>query len=79
MSQELEQAFGGAAPRPTAQRYAELEFLARSPIHATAEEILAAVNCRDRRASRPCLQGKTVRNYAVFRGVGRRCRKETCQ
>jgi Fur family peroxide stress response transcriptional regulator len=49
---ELETAFRAAALRPTAQRYAVLEFLARSPIHATAEEILAAVNRHDPRASR---------------------------
>jgi Fur family transcriptional regulator, peroxide stress response regulator len=52
LSAELEQAFQAAALRQTTQRYAVLEFLARSPIHATAEEIFAAVNRHDPRASR---------------------------
>jgi len=52
LSGEIDQAFRAVALRPTAQRYAVLEFLARSPIHATAEEILTAVNRRDPRASR---------------------------
>jgi Fur family peroxide stress response transcriptional regulator len=38
--------------RPTPQRYAVLEFLARRPVHATAEEIFHAVNRRDPRSSR---------------------------
>lgn len=38
--------------RPTPQRYAVLEFLARRPVHATAEEIFQAVNRRDPRSSR---------------------------
>jgi Fur family transcriptional regulator, peroxide stress response regulator len=49
---ELERAFQAAALRPTPQRYAVLEFLARHPVHATAEEIFRAVNRRDPRASR---------------------------
>jgi Fe2+ or Zn2+ uptake regulation protein len=49
---ELDTAFRGAALRPTAQRYAVLEFLARRPIHATADEIYRAVNRSDPRASR---------------------------
>ena len=49
---ELEQAFQSAALRPTAQRYAVLEFLAGHPVHATAEEIFHAVNRSDPRASR---------------------------
>jgi Fur family peroxide stress response transcriptional regulator len=52
LSAELEQAFQAAALRPTAQRYAVLEFLAGHPIHATAEEIFGAVNRHDPRASR---------------------------
>ena len=52
LSLELEQAFQSAALRPTAQRYAVLEFLARQPVHATAEEIFGAVNRNDPRASR---------------------------
>lgn len=52
LSAELEQAFHGAGLRPTAQRFAVLEFLAKTPIHSTAEEILAAVNRDDPRASR---------------------------
>ena len=49
---QLEQAFQAAALRPTAQRYAVLEFLAQHSVHATAEEIFAAVNRHDPRASR---------------------------
>lgn len=49
---ELEAAFDGAALRPTAQRYAVLEFLVRRHAHATAGDIFRAVNRRDPRASR---------------------------
>ena len=52
LSAQIELAFQAAALRPTAQRYAVLEFLAAHPIHATAEEIFAAVNRNDPRASR---------------------------
>jgi Fur family peroxide stress response transcriptional regulator len=52
LSGELGEAFRAAALRPTPQRYAVLEFLARRPIHATAEEILDAVNRAHPRASR---------------------------
>ncbi|MEO8592966.1 MAG: Fur family transcriptional regulator [Candidatus Solibacter sp.] len=52
LSTELEQAFETVALRPTAQRYAVLEFLARHSVHATAEEIFLAVNRKDPRASR---------------------------
>ena len=52
LSAELGRAFASAALRPTAQRYAVLEFLARTPVHATADEIFAAVNRHDPRASR---------------------------
>jgi Fur family peroxide stress response transcriptional regulator len=52
LSAELGQAFAGASLRPTAQRYAVLEFLARSPIHATADEIFEAVNRHHPSASR---------------------------
>ena len=48
----LAEAFRKAALRPTAQRYAVLEFLAARPVHATAEEIYHAVNRLDPRASR---------------------------
>jgi Fe2+ or Zn2+ uptake regulation protein len=48
----LAEAFRDAALRPTAQRHAVLHFLARRPVHATAEEIFAAVNRADPRASR---------------------------
>ena len=51
-STQLEQAFQAAALRPTAQRYAVLEFLAQHPVHATAEEIFGALNRYDPRASR---------------------------
>ena len=52
LSAELDQAFQAVALRPTAQRYAVLEFLAQHPVHATAEEIFGAVNRHDPRASR---------------------------
>lgn len=52
MDGALRQAFRDAALRPTAQRFAVLEFLAAEPVHATAEEIFRAVNRRDPRASR---------------------------
>jgi Fur family peroxide stress response transcriptional regulator len=48
----LAEALRGAAVRPTAQRYAVLEYLARRPVHATAEQIFRAVNRADPRASR---------------------------
>jgi Fe2+ or Zn2+ uptake regulation protein len=50
--EELDQAFRTAALRPTAQRYAVLEFLVRRNVHATADEIFHAVNRSDPRASR---------------------------
>lgn len=52
LSTQLDQAFLAAALRPTAQRYAVLEFLASHAVHATAEEIFHAVNRNDPRASR---------------------------
>jgi Fur family peroxide stress response transcriptional regulator len=52
LSEEIEAAFRAAALRPTAQRYAVLNFLAQSSVHATADEIFAAINRRDPRASR---------------------------
>ncbi len=52
LSAELDHAFLAAALRPTAQRYAVLEFLAEHSLHATAEEIFRAVNRNDPRASR---------------------------
>jgi Fur family peroxide stress response transcriptional regulator len=51
-SVELVQAFRTAGLRPTPQRYSVLAFLAKSPVHATAEEIFRAVNRHDPRASR---------------------------
>ena len=52
LNAELDHAFQAAALRPTAQRYAVLEFLAESSVHATAVEIFRAVNRNDPRASR---------------------------
>jgi Fur family peroxide stress response transcriptional regulator len=52
LSAELDKAFLAAALRPTAQRYAVLEFLVGHAVHATAEEIFRAVNRHDPRASR---------------------------
>jgi Fur family peroxide stress response transcriptional regulator len=51
-SAELNEVFRAAALRPTAQRYAVLEFLARRPVHATAAQIFRAVNRTVPRASR---------------------------
>jgi Fur family peroxide stress response transcriptional regulator len=48
----LHEAFRAAALRPTAQRYAVLEFLARRPVHATAEQLYRAVNRTVPRTSR---------------------------
>ena len=45
-------AFRAAALRPTAQRWAVLEFLVRRPVHATAEQVCRAVNRTVPRASR---------------------------
>jgi len=52
LSAELDHAFQAAALRPTAQRYAVLEFLAQHTVHSTADEIFHAVNRNDPRASR---------------------------
>ena len=52
LSKELDEAFQSAELRPTAQRYAVLEFLTQDAVHATAEEIFQAVNRNDPRASR---------------------------
>ena len=52
ISAELRQAFLAADVRPTVQRYAVLQHLARHGVHATAEEIFRAVNRQDSRASR---------------------------
>src|SRR4051794_28008554 len=48
----MDEAFKTAALPPTPPRSAVLEFLAKSHIHATAEEIFTAINRRDPRASR---------------------------
>jgi Fur family transcriptional regulator, peroxide stress response regulator len=52
LATRLSAAFAEAGLRPTPQRYAVLEFLARRPVHATAEEIFHAVNRKDPRSSR---------------------------
>jgi Fur family transcriptional regulator, peroxide stress response regulator len=52
LTSELDEAFRAAELRPTTQRYTVLQFLARHPIHATADEIFSAVNRHDPRASR---------------------------
>ena len=52
LNAELDSAFQAAGLRPTAQRYAVLEFLAKGSVHATAVEIFRAVNRNDPRASR---------------------------
>jgi Fur family transcriptional regulator, peroxide stress response regulator len=52
LNARLSEAFAEAGLRPTPQRYAVLEFLARRPVHATAEEIFRAVNRKDPRSSR---------------------------
>ena len=52
MGIDLRQALNTAGVRPTVQRYAVLQYLARDGVHATAEEIFRAVNRQDPRASR---------------------------
>ena len=52
LSTEVSAALRTAGLRPTPQRYAVLRFLARGPVHATAEEIFHAVNRHDPRTSR---------------------------
>jgi Fe2+ or Zn2+ uptake regulation protein len=47
VTSRVDEAFAGSGLRPTPQRYAVLEFLARRPVHATAEEIFHAVNRKD--------------------------------
>ena len=49
---EILDTFRRSRVRCTPQRYAVLEFLTRTPVHATAEEIFHAVNRSDPRASR---------------------------
>jgi Fe2+ or Zn2+ uptake regulation protein len=49
---QIAQYFAQAGLRSTPQRYAVMEFLTRAPVHATAEEVFAAVNRLDPRASR---------------------------
>ena len=48
----LEAHFERAGLRKTPQRFDVLEYLARRPIHATADEIFEALNKRDLRVSR---------------------------
>jgi Fe2+ or Zn2+ uptake regulation protein len=55
----LAEALRGAAVRPTAQRYAVLEYLTRRPVHATAEQIFLAVNRADPRTSRATVYNST--------------------
>ncbi len=52
LNTELADAFRAVTLRATPQRYAVLEYLLRKPVHATADEIFAAVNRDDPRASR---------------------------
>lgn len=51
-NKDLVPAFRSRGLRCTPQRYAVLDWLARRPLHATAEEIFRAVNRSDPRASR---------------------------
>jgi Fe2+ or Zn2+ uptake regulation protein len=81
----LDEVFRSAALRRTPQRYAVLQFLVRTSLHATAEEIFHSVNRKDPRASRAtvynsllagsaALGSRAVRNYEViFRGTCGRC------
>jgi len=48
----LEEHFERAGLRKTPQRFDVLEYLARRPVHATADEIFEALNKRDPRVSR---------------------------
>ena len=49
---EILQAFEEKGLRVTSQRYCIMEYLARRPVHLTADEIFQAVNGSDPRASR---------------------------
>ena len=71
MSGELRQAFLAAAVRPTVQRYAVLQHLARHGVHATAEEIFRALNRQDPRASRATVYNslKSLRRAGMVREV----------
>ncbi len=46
MEQDLEQHFRDSGIRRTAQRYGILEYLSQNAVHATADEIFAALNDR---------------------------------
>jgi Fur family transcriptional regulator, peroxide stress response regulator len=50
--EQISEVLAGAGLRSTPQRYAVMEFLMRTPVHATAEEVFEAVNRMDPRASR---------------------------
>jgi Fe2+ or Zn2+ uptake regulation protein len=50
--ERISQFLADAGLRSTPQRYAVMEFLLRTPVHATAEEVFEAVNRMDPRASR---------------------------
>jgi Fe2+ or Zn2+ uptake regulation protein len=50
--EEILQAFEEKGLRATSQRYCIMEYLARRPVHLTADEIFQAVNRSDPRASR---------------------------
>jgi Fur family peroxide stress response transcriptional regulator len=71
LSSELEQAFQTASLRPTAQRYAVLEFLVGHAVHATADEIFQAVNRNDPRASRATVYNnlRSLTNAGLVREV----------
>jgi Fur family peroxide stress response transcriptional regulator len=60
-----------AGLRSTPQRYAVLEFLMRSPVHATADEVFEAVNRADPRASRATIYNslKTLVKARLVREV----------
>ena len=49
---KIADAFRGRALRSTPQRYAVMEYLVRTEVHATADEIFRAINRTDPRASR---------------------------
>lgn len=50
--QQISDVLAEAGLRSTPQRYAVMEFLMRTPVHATAEEVFEAVNRLDPRSSR---------------------------
>ena len=65
-SVDITRAFRSAGLRSTPQRRAVLRYLSDKPVHATADEIFAAVNRADPRASRATVYN----NLKAMEGAG---------